>query len=123
MISKKGGAILALFPTPSTSALQNNFLGSGSGPFSQNSFDTRIDFAASSTLNVFGRFSLDYFSLSGKGTLGALGGPGSGLLGLSGSSITHNYSLSTGFTKTLSTSFLTDFRFGCFKYNPQTQNP
>ncbi len=123
MISKQAATILALFPAPSTTAVQNNFLGSGSGPFSQNSFDTRIDFAASSTLNVFGRFSLDYFSLSGKGTLGALGGPGSGLLGLSGSSITHNYSLSTGFTKTLSTSLLTDFRFGWFKYNPQTQKP
>ena len=70
-------------------------------------------------VSVFGRFSLDYFSLSGKGSLGALGGPGTGLLGLSGSSITHNYSLATGFTKTLNTSLLTDFRFGWFKYNPQ----
>jgi hypothetical protein len=122
-ISPQAGAILALFPAPTASGVLNNFLGSGSGPFSQNSFDTRIDYSASSTLNVFGRFSLDYFSLSGKGTLGALGGPGSGLLGLSGSSITHNYSLSTGFTKTLSTSLLTDFRFGWFKYNPQTQKP
>jgi hypothetical protein len=124
-ISKQAAAILALFPQPETAALQNNFLGSGSGPFSQNSFDTRIDYAASSTVNVFGRFSLDYFSLSGTGTLkssaGYLGGPGSGLLGLSGSSITHNYSLATGFTKTFSTSLLTDFRFGWFKYNPQTQ--
>ncbi len=121
VVSPQAGAIMALFPTPSTPGISNNFLGSGSGPFSQNSFDTRIDFAASSTLNVFGRFSLDYFSLSGKGVLGPLGGPGSGLLGLSGSSITHNYSLATGFTKTLSASLLTDFRFGWFKYNPQTK--
>ncbi len=74
-------------------------------------------------MNVFGRFSLDYFNLSGKGILGALGGPGNGLLGLAGSSITHNYSLASGFTKTFSTSLLTDFRFGYFKYNPQTQKP
>jgi hypothetical protein len=74
-------------------------------------------------LNLFGRFSLDYFKLSGKGSLGALGGPGTGLLGLAGSSITHNYSLATGFTKTLSNSLLTDVRFGWFKYNPQTQKP
>ncbi len=45
------------------------------------------------------------------------------LLGLAGSSITHNYSLASGFTKTLSSSLLTDFRFGYFKYNPQTQKP
>ena len=122
-ISPQAAAILALFPAPQTSGTSNNFNGSGSGPFSQNSFDTRIDYSASSSLNIFGRFSLDYFSLSGKGTLGPLGGPGSGLLGLSGSSITHNYSLATGFTKTLSPTLLTDFRFGWFKYNPQTQKP
>jgi hypothetical protein len=122
-ISSQAAAILALFPAPQTSGVHNNFLGSGSGPFSQNSFDTRIDYAVSQSLNVFGRFSLDYFKLSGKGVLGALGGPGSGLLGLAGSSITHNYSLATGFTKTLSPSLLTDFRFGWFKYNPQTQKP
>ncbi len=119
-ISPQAGAILAEFPKPETSSVLNNFVGSGSGPFTQNSFDTRIDYTATPTLNVFGRFSLDYFKLSGKGLLGALGGPGNGLLGLSGSSIIHNYSLATGFTKTISSSLLTDFRFGYFKYNPQT---
>jgi len=122
-ISSQAGTILALFPAPTTSGVLNNFLASGPGPFKQNSFDTRIDYAVSSSVNVFGRFSLDYFKLSGKGVLGALGGPGSGLLGLSGSSITHNYSLATGFTKTISSTLLTDFRFGWFKYNPQTQKP
>jgi hypothetical protein len=122
-ISPAAAAILAQFPAPETGTVLNNFIGAGSGPFSQNSFDTRMDFAESSTLNVFGRFSLDYFTLSGKGLLGPVGGPGNGLLGLSGSSITHNYSLASGFTKTLSSSLLTDFRFGWFKYNPQTQKP
>jgi hypothetical protein len=122
-ISPAAQAILALLPAPQTSGVLNNFIGSGSGPFTQNSFDTRIDFAASSTVSVFGRFSLDYFKLSGKGLLGAAGGPGNGLLGLAGSSITHNYSLASGFTKTFSSSLLMDFRFGYFKYNPQTQKP
>ena len=123
MISPQAAKILALFPAPQSAGTSNNFLGSGSGPFKQDSFDTRIDYSATSSLSIFGRFSLDYFSLSGKGTLGALGGPGSGLLGLAGSSITHNYSLATGFTKTLNPTLLTDFRFGWFKYNPQTQKP
>jgi len=122
-ISPAAGKILAEFPAPQNSGVHNNFLGSGSGPFSQNSFDTRIDYTVSPSLNVFGRFSLDYFKLSGTGVLGALGGPGSGLLGLAGSSITHNYSLATGFTKTLSPTLITDFRFGWFKYNPQTAKP
>jgi Carboxypeptidase regulatory-like domain/TonB dependent receptor len=122
-VSPQAAAILALFPAPTTSGVLNNFLASGPGPFKQDSFDTRIDYALSSSMNVFGRFSLDYFKLSGKGVFGALGGPGTGLLGLAGSSITHNYSLATGVTKTISPTLITDIRFGWFKYNPQTQKP
>jgi hypothetical protein len=123
-ISPAAGMILAALPAldPTAPVLQN-YVGSGSGPFTQNSFDTRIDYAASSTVSVFGRFSLDYFKLSGQGLLGQMQGPGNGLLGLAGSSITHNYSLASGFTKTISATLLNDFRFGYFKYNPQTQKP
>ncbi|MBO0910772.1 MAG: TonB-dependent receptor [Acidobacteria bacterium] len=122
-ISPAAAAILEALPAPQTGQVLSNYIGSGSGPYDQNSFDTRIDYSASSTVNVFGRFSLDYFKLSGKGLLGALQGPGNGLLGLAGSSITHNYSLASGLTKTFSSSLLADFRFGYFKYNPQTQKP
>ncbi|HEX3738901.1 MAG TPA: TonB-dependent receptor [Terriglobales bacterium] len=119
--------ILALFPKPNVAGTSNgtvnNYSASGAGPYSQNAFDTRIDFAASQSLQVFGRFSLDYFSLSGKGSLGALGGVGFGPGGLSGSSIVHNYSLASGVTKTISNTLLTDFRFGYFKYNPRTNKP
>ena len=121
-ISPAAANILAAFPVAPTQVL-NNFVGAGSGPFTQNSFDTRIDYDATPTVNIFGRFSLDYFSLSGKGLLGPVGGPGNGLLGLAGSSITHNYSLSSGVTKTFSSTLLLDVRFGYFKYNPQTQKP
>lgn len=123
--------LLAAFPNPtspgtcagtSTGCL-NNFVGSGAGPYNQNSFDTRIDYAMRPTINVFGRFSLDYFSLSGTPSLGAVGGVGDGPGGLSGSSNVHNYSLATGVTKTFSSSLLGDFRFGYFQYNPLTQKP
>jgi hypothetical protein len=124
MISPAAAAILQALPDPGASAsIINNFTASGSGPFKQDSFDVRIDYAATSTISVFGRFSLDYFKLSGQGVFGQMQGPGNGLLGLSGSSITHNYSLATGFTKTFSASLLTDFRFGYFKYNPVTAKP
>ena len=122
-ISSQAAAILAKFKAPINDQLSNNFLGSGSGPFSQNSFDTRIDYSASQSMSVFGRFSLSYYKLSGTGILGDLGGSGTGPLGLSGSSITHNYSLATGFNKTISSTLLTDFRFGYFKYNPVASKP
>jgi len=115
--------ILAKFPAPINTALTNNFLGSGSGSFVQNSFDTRIDYNASQSLSVFGRYSLSRYSLSGKGLLGALGGAGNGPIGLAGSSIIHNTSLAAGFNKTISSSLLTDFRFGYFKYNPVASKP
>ncbi|HTM90110.1 MAG TPA: TonB-dependent receptor [Terriglobales bacterium] len=123
-ISPIAQKMLSLMPAPSSNAVTNNFVFSGSGPFKQNQFDTRIDFNASQTLQVFGRFSLAYYSLSGEPALGAqLGGVGNGLAGLSGSSINHDYSLASGFTKTVSSTLLTDFRFGWFKYNPQTSKP
>jgi hypothetical protein len=120
MIGQNVGNVLALFPTPTASGVNNNFVGSGSGPFDQKSFDTRIDYSAPHDYQVFGRFSLDYFSLSGKGGLGALGSDGFGPGGLNGSSNVHNYSVAVGFTKAIGAKWLTDFRFGYFKYNPQT---
>src|SRR6267378_3610058 len=119
-ISPQATAMLALFPAPTAGGVTNNLVTTGSGPFDQKSFDVRMDYSAPRNYQVFGRFSLDYFSLSGKGGLGALGGLGFGPGGLNGSSNVHNYSLATGFTKPLGTKWLTDFRFGYFKYNPQT---
>src|ERR1700686_5386095 len=119
-IGQNVGNVLALFLAPGSSALNNNFVSNGAGPYNQKSFDTRIDYSAPHNYQVFGRFSLDYFSLSGTGGLGALGGLGFGPGGLNGSSNVHNYSLASGFTKPIGTKWLTDFRFGYFKYNPQT---
>lgn len=125
--------MLAAFPTPTSNGTcqlgasvlgcLNNFVGSGAGPYNQNSFDTRIDFTASQSLSLFGRFSLNYFSLSGQPSLGAVGGVGFGPGGLAGSSNVHNYSLAIGATKTFSSTLLGDFRFGWFKYNPMTNKP
>jgi len=120
LISPQAAAILAEFPTPTAGGITNNFVGSGSGNFNQNAFDTRIDYNAPHGFQVFGRFSLDYFNLNGTGSLGSLGGLGFGPGGLNGESTVHNYSLAAGFDKAIGTTLLTDFRFGYFKYNPQT---
>ena len=122
-ISPQAAAILAQFPAPSNSQPFNNYIASGSGSYKQNSFDTRIDYSVAPTVQMFGRFSLDYFNVSGAGSYGALEGVGFGPGGLSGSSITHNYSLASSVTKTFSSSLLADFRFGYFKYNPVASKP
>ncbi|MFZ0734932.1 MAG: TonB-dependent receptor [Candidatus Sulfotelmatobacter sp.] len=115
--------MLAAFPAPTSGGPTNNFVGAGAGPYNQNSFDVRIDYAASQSMSVFGRYSFNHFSLSGTPSLGAVGGIGYGPGGLAGSSVVHNYSLATGVTKTFSSTLLGDFRFGWFKYNPMTNKP
>jgi carboxypeptidase family protein/TonB-dependent receptor-like protein len=122
-LSAQALSVLKLMPAPLNGNLLNNYIASGSGPFNQNSFDTREDWAVNQSLNVFGRFSLDYFSLSGNGGLGQLIGAGFGPGGLAGSSNVHNLSLAIGLTKTISSTLLTDFRFGFFKYNPEARKP
>jgi hypothetical protein len=127
-ISANVGKVLALFPTPTVtcptpataSCLTNNYVAQGSGPFNQYSFDTRIDYSAPHNIQVFGRFSLDYFNLSGTGGLGQLGSAGFGPGTLNGSSTNHDYSVAGGFTKAFGTRWLTDVRIGWFQYNPIT---
>ena len=117
--------LLKLFPQPSNGTVTGgNFFGSGSGPFHGDSFDVRGDYQAQSTLHIFGRYTRAYYSLTGQPNLGiGLGGQGGGVNGLSGSSIIHNHSLAAGFDKAISTTLLTDFRFGWFKYNPHSIKP
>jgi hypothetical protein len=126
LISPQAVAFLQLLPLPNVAGINNgtfnNYVVGGAGPYNQNAFDTRIDWTASNTVNVFGRYSLSYFTLSGQPSLGAAGGIGFGPgPGLAGSSTVHNYSLATGVTKTFSPTWLADFRFGWMKYNPMTQ--
>ena len=118
-------SILALLPAPNTTGIDNglvdNYSASGSGSFNDYQYTTRIDYAVNSKLNIFGRYSHAHFKLSGAPVFGtAIGGPGLGPLGLAGQSLIQNYSLATGFDYTLSSSLLTDFRFGYFRYNPHS---
>jgi hypothetical protein len=126
LISPQAVALLSLFPMPnsggSNNGTQNNYVNGGSGPYKENAWDGRIDWVASQTLNVFGRYSQQWFSLSGAPGLGQAGGLGFGSgPGLAGSSNIHNYSVSVGATKTLGQSWVADFRFGWMHYNPQTK--
>lgn len=116
-LSPQAVAILKALPAPGSPGIANNLSGAGSGPFNANNFDVRIDDTLSSKMNLFGRYSLQKFSLSGPGIFGALGGPGFGVGGLAGSANTSNHSIATGFTYTLSPTLLTDFRFGFFRYH------
>lgn len=125
MLSPVAVKLLKLFPPPANGTVTGgNFFGSGSGPFHGNAFDVRGDYQAPGNLHIFGRYTRAYYSLTGQPNLGiGLGGLGGGVNGLSGSSVIHNHSLAAGFDKAISTTLLTDFRFGWFKYNPHSIKP
>ena len=117
--------ILGLLPAPNATGVNNgtvdNYTASGSGSFNDYQYTTRIDYSANQKLQIFGRYTHAHFLLSGAPVFGdQIGGPGLGYLGLAGQSLINNYSLATGFNYTLSSSLLTDFRFGYFRYNPHS---
>jgi hypothetical protein len=117
-------SLLAALPAPNATGdhngTLNNYSASGSGSFNDYQYVFRGDYSASEKLQIFGRYTHSNFKLSGKPVFGALGGPGLGYLGLAGQSLINNYSLATGFNYTLSSTLLTDVRFGYFRYNPHS---
>ncbi len=119
-ISPEARALLSLLPAANAPGIRNNFLAGGNGPFNNDGFDIRGDYAFSQKLNMFGRYSLQDFKLTGHGVFDtptvAVGGRGIGLNGFGAQSKTRNHSVAAGFNYSLSPTWLTDFRFGYFKY-------
>jgi hypothetical protein len=117
--------ILSLLPKPNATGKNNgtvdNYTANGSGSFNDYQYTGRVDYSANQKLQIFGRYSHAHFLLSGKPVFGPqIGGPGLGYLGLAGQSLIQNYSVASGFNYTLSSTLLTDFRFGYFRYNPHS---
>jgi outer membrane receptor protein involved in Fe transport len=117
--------VLSLLPKSNATGINNgtgqNYTANGSGTFNDYQYTGRVDYTVSQKLQIFGRYTHSHFKLSGSPIFGTqIGGPGLGYLGLAGQSLIQNYSVATGFNYTLSSSLLTDFRFGYFRYNPHS---
>jgi len=127
-LSPQAQALLALIPGPNhpvPTALQDNFVGSGSNVLTSDGFDVRSDYSVNTKMHVFGRYSYQKFLRAGPGLFGTLVGgaalPADPSVGsFAGTSNVHNQSLAAGFDYTLSSTLLTDFRFGYFRYKVQT---
>ena len=126
-------SILSLLPKANATGINNgigsngivgtgqNYTANGSGTFNDYQYTGRVDYTVNQKLQIFGRYTHAHFKLSGSPIFGTqIGGPGLGYLGLAGQSLIQNYSVATGFNYTLSSSLLTDFRFGYFRYNPHS---
>ena len=120
-------ALLAKYPTAITKvgvdAKGNpigrvaNFPNSGTGQFNFNQFTVRLDNQTTSKIHTFGRYSYFKDTLVGKTAFGALGGPGYGTGGFGGQSTGRNQSVSIGTDIVVTPKWLTDVRFGFFRYS------
>jgi hypothetical protein len=112
--------LLNLLPAPNTGTagqLFNNYAASGSGTFHTNQFDVRIDDQFSDKLHLLGRYTFFNSSLDGGSVFGAAGGSGFGTNGFAGTDTSQDHSLTAGGDYTLSPKWLTDFRFGWFRFH------
>jgi outer membrane receptor protein involved in Fe transport len=103
--------------TPASPDLPN-YVGAGSVKYDEDLTNTRWDYYVSQKMHAFGRYSFADYRLISPGVYGSIGG-GPGFnpnSNFSGESKTRNQSLASGFDYTLSDRWLTDFRFGFYRY-------
>jgi hypothetical protein len=114
-------ALLQYFPLPNTQQISgapfvNNYAVNGDVAVTGNQWNTREDYYLNDSNVIFGRFSSATYTESAPGAFGLeAGGPNFG--NYSGSSAASDYSLSTGWTWTISPTTLNEFRFGWMRYH------
>ena len=117
-LSQQSLNLLKLIPLPNAPGRLNgtadNYVASGIEGFDKDSFDVRADYRASEKLTMFGRYSFADFKRNGPTSFGQGGGPE--LVSLGGTSKVRNQSVAYGFDYSWSSTLVTDFRFGFFRY-------
>jgi outer membrane receptor protein involved in Fe transport len=111
--------------TAPTGALGNtgiagNYSASGQGIFNADQWDVRGDVQVTQKIHAFGRFSRFTDTLTGSTIFGAAGGTGFGLNNYGGTSVGANDSVAAGADMAVSSTLLTDFRVGYYRYNAVT---
>ena len=120
LVTPQGRTLLSSLPAPNAgtaSAITNNYDGSGNGNNNGDQADIRLDDQVTGTLHTFARYDWSRFRLLGEPVFGAAGGEGFGLGNTTGTDTVQNQSEATGFDYALSSSLLTDFRFGFLDYH------
>jgi len=117
-------SILNFLPPPNVpgAGISDNYIATGAEKFDSNQLDARIDYNFSDRLHLFGRYTIANFNLSAPGAYGSeAGGPALTGISFAGKSVDRNQSLALGSTYTISTSLITDFRFGFYRYRIRVQ--
>lgn len=121
-ISPQARRILEYFPQPNTrdpggSAFRRNYAQTGSGIIDSEQWNTRADWFINDRSFLFGRWSQAGYIRSAAGAFGDLaGGPNFSEVDFAGTSDVQNQSLAIGYNRTISPTFITEFRFGYMRY-------
>jgi hypothetical protein len=120
-LSPQAQNLLKLIPLPNIDGVLRdapNYVGAGTIKFNEDLTNTRWDYFHSEALQFFGRYSFADYRLDSPGIFGfAAGGRGfDEQAPFAGISRTRNQSLASGFNYNLNTNWITDFRFGFFRY-------
>jgi hypothetical protein len=119
LLSPQAQNILKLVPLPNipgAAGTANNYTASAQQVFNSDAFDVRADHYYSDKTHLFGRYSFGQYKKQAPGAFGLLaGGPDVGFA-FAGQSNVRNQSIAGGFDYTLRPTWLTDFRFGFFRY-------
>ncbi len=118
-LTPQGIAILRALPAPNANGTGtvNNYEASGSGQYNGDQADVRLDEQISEKAHVFGRYDYSNYRLFGAPVFGAAGGTGFGIGNTTGTSNGQNQSVALGVDYALSSSLLTDLRFGFLDYH------
>ncbi len=102
---------------PGATGAALNYAASGTGVKNGDAFDIRVDQYQTERLHMFGRYSFQRYDLLSPGAYGfQAGGLNFPNFPFSGQSSLRNQSLAYGFDYNFGPKWLTDFRFGFFRY-------
>jgi hypothetical protein len=121
LLSPQAQKILTFFPLPNAQQIAgapfvNNYSANGAVAITGNAYNTREDYYLNTKNTIFGRYSYQGFTESAPGAFGLIaGGPAFG--NYAGNSLASNQSLAIGWTNTISSTLINEFRFGWMRYH------
>jgi hypothetical protein len=118
LLSAQALKLLESIPLPNITAATAsapNYSASGFGILNSDAFNVRVDRYQSEKLHLFGRYSFMRYEVSAPGAFGELAG-GPSFSSFSGASALRNQSVTAAADYVIRPDWLTDFRFGFFRY-------
>jgi carboxypeptidase family protein/TonB-dependent receptor-like protein len=120
MLDPRSQALLKFIPLPNISGVAGaapNYAASGSGIVNWDGFDVRVDRYQTEKLHMFGRYSFLQVNQTVPGAFGfQAGGPNFATTAFAGAAALRDQSLSYGLDYVITPTWLSDFRFGFFRY-------